>query len=562
MPLPNVKMYILCHNEQRYEDACKEYAEWYWAHPIRMKYQDVTFENAFWRQLEEIRDEWRDCEMVGTLSSAAGKKTNLTNIDAIIRDRSKWDTTDYYHLWDTKDPISNKRHPHLLNILRDVTNTLGLEVPTEESYCNYFMAAPARMVEFIQWYETVLKPTVLAHPLSMEDAEYKGNENHKGLDSSQLTALWGNPYYPYVPFVIERLNKMFFLDTHETYLLGKLENQISLKHIVLVSHENSQTGAPIMLQQLHDYLIANKVSASLIYLNKDTPLYIRVLSKLTNIVVVCNTLVCHDIVDFCNTINVPVIWYIHEWLDRKYIQYYPFLIQDNRYYMKATRLIFPCLKAFMNHSVYSKNTIQDISRIIPHGYDFDIFYTKASESIDFIREKGLLYIGIIGVIDARKNQEAFIRNVFIPLNYVFPELRLVLVGKEATALPTFSNVIKIDCVKNAIPYINMIDILVSYSTNEVLPMNIIEACLCKKAIVASNAGGTSEIIAHETSGFIVDINDHVTTFQRLTDLIRSPTLRRQFGEAAQKHALKSYNKDITFNCFLKNITELFDARYP
>ena len=561
MPLPNVKMYILCHNEQRYETACKEYAEWYWAHPIRMKYQDVTFENAFWRQLEEIHDEWRDCEMVGTLSSAAVKKTNLTNIDAIIRDRSKWDTTDYYHFWDTTNTISNLSHPHMITITSDVINTLGLELPKEESYCNYFMAAPARMAEFIQWFETTLKPTVLAHPLSMEDAKYVKSENNV-LGSSELMALCGTPYYPYVPFVLERLNKTFFLDTHEKYLLGKLDKQLSSKHVVLVSHENSQSGAPIMLQQLHDYLVTNKVSASLIYLNKDTSLYVKLLSKQSNIVVVCNTLVCHDIVDFCNTINIPVIWYIHEWLDREYIQKYPFLILDNRYYMKASRLIFPCLKAYTNHSLYSKNTIQDISRIIPYGYDFDMFYTKAKEPIDFIREKGLLYIGIIGTIEARKNQEAFIRNVFIPLNYVFPELRLVLVGKEFKPIPTFSNVIKIDCVKNAIPYINMIDILVSYSTNEVLPMNVIEGCLCKKAIVASDAGGTSEIITHETSGFIVDINDHVTTFQRLTDLIRSPTLRRQFGEAAQKHALKSYNRDITFKCFLKNITKLFDERYP
>lgn len=199
----NVRIYVLCHTDERFEAASKIYGKYYWAVPVRMKYQDYTFENAFWKQLLEIREEWTNVDMVGVISSSAYKKLKLEKMDKVIRDRTKW-TNGYYHFSDTDRPIGNN-HPHLLEILTDVCETLKVPMPTA-SYCNYFMCTPAKMTGFIEWYEAFARTAVCEHPLAMTDAKYKEG----ALTSSELMSLSGLPYYSHMPFVLERLNKVFF----------------------------------------------------------------------------------------------------------------------------------------------------------------------------------------------------------------------------------------------------------------------------------------------------------------------------------------------------------------
>jgi hypothetical protein len=198
----SVRIYILCHNEQRFSQAKTAFANYYWAVPIRMKYQDITFENAFWKQLDEIKAEWASCKMVGTLSSIAYKKINLKEVDRIINTASMW-STGYYNFINPDKPIVND-HPHILSIINDVCTTMKITPPTS-AYCNYWMCTPILMVGFIKWFEERLRPTVMAHPLSLTDAGYKGR-----MTKSDLTKYWGRPYYPHAPFVFERLNKAFF----------------------------------------------------------------------------------------------------------------------------------------------------------------------------------------------------------------------------------------------------------------------------------------------------------------------------------------------------------------
>jgi len=199
----NVRLYILCHNERRFTEAQAAFSGYSWAIPIRMKYQNCTFENAFWKQLLEIKEEWVNCEMVGTLSSIAHTKVDLRDIDRIIHTPALW-TSGYYHFTSNEKPIINE-HPHLLTILGDVCASLNLQIP-KFSWCTYWMCTPALMERFIKWYEESLQPAVMAHPLAMTDAKYGRGK----LTQVELMALCGTPYYPYAPFVIERLNKAFF----------------------------------------------------------------------------------------------------------------------------------------------------------------------------------------------------------------------------------------------------------------------------------------------------------------------------------------------------------------
>jgi hypothetical protein len=201
----NIKIYILCHNQERFEEAAAIYAPYKWAYPIVMKYQDTSFENAFWPQLQEIADEWSASEFVGTMSFTAYRKVNLAQINKQIIE-GEYCTKNYVYFLDTQRKVlTNKTdHPYFTKIWKDLLATLSIS-DVNETWCNYFMCTPRLMEKFIVWHRNVLTPAVLAHPLIYEDSEYKG-----ALTEEDLIKLWGKPYYPMVPFVMERMNRAFF----------------------------------------------------------------------------------------------------------------------------------------------------------------------------------------------------------------------------------------------------------------------------------------------------------------------------------------------------------------
>jgi hypothetical protein len=247
--LPNVRIYVLCHNYERFALAKEKYAKYYWAHPILMKYQDITFENAFWKQLLEIKSEWKECEMVGVISSRAYMKTSITEIDNIIKDPKKW-SGGYYNFMDTPIPIGDT-HKETKSVCIEILRELKL-TPTTEAHCNYWMTTPALMHAFIKWYNDILKPIVLRNQYITEKSNYSGSCN-----TGQLLRLCGVPYYPLAPFVIERLNKLFF-STYTFPYVDKIHHQLNADILLCHIHITGNTVASIN-KRSYDILNAHRL---------------------------------------------------------------------------------------------------------------------------------------------------------------------------------------------------------------------------------------------------------------------------------------------------------------
>jgi hypothetical protein len=202
----NIVVYVLCHNKKRLAEAIPLYAPYKWARPILMKYQNATFENAFWPQMLEIRDEWIFAEFVGTISFTAIRKINLALINRRIVEGYYTNMSHAYFNDTTRYVLSNTSdHPNFTKIWKDLLETLNIP-DIIEAWCNYFICKPQLMEEFIEWHRVVLSPAVLSHPLIYGRSEYKG-----ALTEADLIKLWGKPYYPMVPFIMERMNRAFFI---------------------------------------------------------------------------------------------------------------------------------------------------------------------------------------------------------------------------------------------------------------------------------------------------------------------------------------------------------------
>jgi glycosyltransferase involved in cell wall biosynthesis len=74
------------------------------------------------------------------------------------------------------------------------------------------------------------------------------------------------------------------------------------------------------------------------------------------------------------------------------------------------------------------------------------------------------------------------------------------------------------------------DILAQASHTEGLPNVVLEASAAGLAVVATDVGGTSEIIEDGVNGFLVPVADPPALARRLLDLVRSPELRQQMGD--------------------------------
>ncbi|GBE17278.1 GDP-mannose-dependent alpha-(1-6)-phosphatidylinositol monomannoside mannosyltransferase [bacterium BMS3Abin15] len=110
-------------------------------------------------------------------------------------------------------------------------------------------------------------------------------------------------------------------------------------------------------------------------------------------------------------------------------------------------------------------------------------------------------------------------------------------------------------IEEAIGILKISDIFVNPSYTEGLPSSVVEAALCKKAIIATNVGGTPEIITGVEDGYLVNPKDIGTLSQHLVNLIKNPEKRKQFGENAQQKVKIKFSWDKSIEKYLKIFDE-------
>lgn len=608
--MQNIIIYVLCLNEEKLNLAIDIYSKFSWAKPIILKDQNFSFENTFWNQLNEITDEWINCDMVGSISYSAFKKINLEHANEVITNELYYPNK-YYHFMDSNIPIPNantNKHPNFMIIWNDILKNLKLKTTTENC-CNFWMCAPPLMTHFISWYKKDCYEELISHQLIFSNASYVSDNNV--MLEENLIRIWGKPYYPHFPFIAERLNKCFFETYYPEhveklndfdwncytqinydlvslnpiqakihyYKYGQFErrnylhdqnnnmknelfryNNLLPKMVFLISHEKfTKGGAQNCLLNLESFYKRNNIKTEILYLhdiqNTNIVQYILNISDLNKCspVVFCNTLCCYNIVNNLSKTNILTYWYIHEWYDDFTRQFFTSFCSDNSIFDSSINLIFICKASLNNYLTYIPKITN--YHIIHNTYSVENLKHRIKETQDKISKKeNELYISIIGTVEKRKNQQEFINNVFYRLKDKYSDIKLLLVGQINEKLHINDNyiddVIIVGVVENALPYINLCDISVSYSINEVFPLNIIESFYCNKPVVSSNVGGINEIIKDNYSGYLFETNDHNKCFDILCNLIEDVNLRHTVGSCAKEEFFEKFDERLVVNKFL------------
>ena len=172
----------------------------------------------------------------------------------------------------------------------------------------------------------------------------------------------------------------------------------------------------------------------------------------------------------------------------------------------------------------------EVLRMHGVGVDENRFHTVSEEECLKLREaEGLLakdfVILCVGELNANKNQQMLISAAAL-LKDKIPNLKILFAGnggkeqdlKAQTKNSGLEGVIKFlgyrKDLENIIPFI---DLGVSCSKREGLPINIIETMLCKKPVIATKNRGHNELIKDGKNGYLVgfDSNELVDKIYKL-----------------------------------------------
>lgn len=95
------------------------------------------------------------------------------------------------------------------------------------------------------------------------------------------------------------------------------------------------------------------------------------------------------------------------------------------------------------------------------------------------------------------------------------------------------------------------DVVVNPSYTEGLPTVVLEAAALGRAVVATDVGGTREIITHEETGLLVAPREPQLLAKALERLACAPGDRARLGGAARRRAREAFSWDVTANRLLE-----------
>ena len=189
---------------------------------------------------------------------------------------------------------------------------------------------------------------------------------------------------------------------------------------------------------------------------------------------------------------------------------------------------------------------------VPTGVDADLFdpsrYDRAAERQRLGISEGEIAIGALGVIRGVKRHEDFIRAAEI-LNKKHDRLRFFIAGDGPIRkdLEKLIGELRLDNFKilghieQPAGYLSALDIFVNSSANEGVPQAVIQALMMRKAVVATDAGSTSDL--HEDNFLLVDPLAPERLAEEIEALILQREKREEYGRKSREPMLRDFSDD-------------------
>lgn len=259
------------------------------------------------------------------------------------------------------------------------------------------------------------------------------------------------------------------------------------------------------------------------------------------------------------------IWHIHEIIEKPTLlfRFLSFLLNhpNNR--------IITVSKSVQQH--WSKYVAQNKMEVLYNGVEYWKFNDQSSNFREVLHiPSDAIVIGMVGRVHFWKGQDYFLRiaselhkeflnlffvcvgDPFSGYEYLYKNLEDIIVSEglqESVRLVPFqSNISKV---------YNTFNLLVLPSQlPDPAPLVVSEAMASGIPVIATNQGGTVEIIENGISGILIPLNDVKEAANKISSLITDDTARKKMGAAAKERVEKHFSRKI----FNQKIIEFIEER--
>ncbi|MBJ6751582.1 glycosyltransferase family 4 protein [Geomonas anaerohicana] len=259
--------------------------------------------------------------------------------------------------------------------------------------------------------------------------------------------------------------------------------------------------------------------------------------------------------------RIPHVWHLHEFLDNHPSLTLPFPVYFTYKVIETLSDRVVVVSQALEQSV--KRYVQpEKVQTIPNG----VFHTR--QTGDVRAELGLpeksFVITNVGTSSKEKGSEALLEAAIRICNSL-PDTVFLMVGPQAdTALhEKLLQKVNDHCLTDRILYLGFrndvpkiladTDIYVCASLTETFGLSLVEAMSFGNPVISTRCGGPEEIVDHNATGLLVEVDDVDQMVSAITKLYHSPSLRKAFGMAG----LEKYSSQFTPETYLASFKALY-----
>lgn len=191
----------------------------------------------------------------------------------------------------------------------------------------------------------------------------------------------------------------------------------------------------------------------------------------------------------------------------------------------------------------------------PNGVDVDAFRPGARRAQGLRAALGLdervMLAGIVGRLSPEKGPDVFVRAAAL-LRQRLPDAHFALIG-DGPMKPDLQASIERQGLASQVhvaggfddvgPVYHDLDLLVSSSHTEAMPLALMEGMASGLPIVATRVGGVPEIVEHGGTGWLVGPGDVEDLAGRMHQMLTQPALRQRMGEQARARMVRLHRLD-------------------
>jgi glycosyltransferase involved in cell wall biosynthesis len=245
-------------------------------------------------------------------------------------------------------------------------------------------------------------------------------------------------------------------------------------------------------------------------------------------------------------LGVPLVSTCHTWYDTDFfLSIYG--MADRFVLRKYARVV--AVSDEVKQRLLKAGVGEEKIRMVRNGLDLRPFDEALASHRKDTRPERALVVGLVGRLAWEKGVDVFLRAAAKVL-VEFPETRFVVVG-EGPDQEMLERLIDTLMIHESVELLGRreemasvyasLDVMVSSSRQEGLPMAILEGMASGLALVATAVGAVPTVVVDGRTGVLVAAEDAGLLAAGIVELLRDPAKRRRLGDAARRLIEEEYS---------------------